>query len=317
MNNKDYFTKSYHIQKTIKKVFSFEGIGLHTGTPCAITVVPSPPNHGIVFEKDSGIRIFAHYNSVVSTTMATSLGDKNDTSSFIGTVEHLLAAFYALGITNAKILVSGPEIPIIDGSAEPFLNKILGSGIVIQPFSAPILKILKPIKIYTNNSICELLPRKSLRLTVSIDFAHSAIGPQTYAVDLDPENFKTEIAPARTFGFLNEREQLWEKGLALGASTENVLVYSESGIINQGKMRFSDECVRHKLLDAIGDLSLCGAFIEGELVSFRGGHSIHLALLRSLSDYRSNWMMIPAQPLGVPYYKEKGFEQALCSNVLY
>ncbi len=304
MNGNNHLFNSYYIQKTINKPISFKGTGLHTGEICEVSIIPSPPNHGIIFVKDNKTRIFAHYDSVISTTMATSLGYKNDPSSTIATVEHILAALYASGVTNAEIRVFGPEIPILDGSSFPFLTAIFDSGLVIQPFSVSVIKIIKPIKIYQKNSICELLPRKNFRLTVSIDFPHPAVGPQTYAVDLDPKSFAEQIAAARTFGFLAEREKLWEKGLALGASLENVLAYSTNGIINPEGARFSDECVRHKLLDAIGDLSLSGSFIEGELVSFRGGHSVHLALLKSLLYYKSNWIVVPPQPLGVPTYKK-------------
>lgn len=298
----DYFSspQGYRIQKTLKSVLVFKGIGLHTGAKAKVKLVPAPANHGIVFEKTDvkpRARVFAHYDAVVATEMATSLGYQGNPQARINTVEHLLSAVFAMGITNLLIEVTGPEIPILDGSAKPYIDAILDAGIEPQPFSTPTLKVLRPIKVYQNGAVCELLPRDRLRLTTSVDFPHPSIGLQTFAVDLTPKAFSEQVCAARTFGFLKDVERLKAAKLALGASLDNVLAFSDEGVLNPEGSRFSDECVRHKLLDAIGDLALCGCWIEGEMVSFRGGHSIHLAMLKALKSSRANWEILQSEPL--------------------
>ncbi|MFM8313517.1 MAG: UDP-3-O-acyl-N-acetylglucosamine deacetylase [Deltaproteobacteria bacterium] len=294
--------ESYRVQKTLSKTVVFKGIGLHSGVKAELKLNPAPENHGITFERTDlkyACFIPAHFSSVVGTSLATTLGLKDAPEYRISTVEHLMAALYALGITNLKIELRGPEIPILDGSASIFIRDILRAGLELQPYSHKILKVLKPIKVYREGTICELLPRENLRLTTSVDFPHPAIGLQTFALDLTPKSFHTEVAEARTFGFQADLTKLQSRNLALGASVENVLAFSEDSILNPEGARFPDECVRHKLLDALGDLALCGCWIEGELVSFRGGHSIHLTLLQSLEAHRTHWKLLPAEPLKI------------------
>jgi UDP-3-O-[3-hydroxymyristoyl] N-acetylglucosamine deacetylase len=304
-------TQSYRVQKTISRPITFEGVGLHSGIEATLKLYPAPANHGIIFERidlNPRIKIPAYFKSVISTSMATSLGIKDHPEYRISTVEHLMAALYALGITNLVAELRGPEIPILDGSASIFIKKILNAGLELQHFSHKTLQILKPIKVYRDGTVCELLPRENLRLTTSVDFPHPSIGLQTFALDLTPESFQTDIAQARTFGFQADLEKLRAKNLAQGASLENVLAFSSDSILNPEGSRFPDECVRHKLLDAIGDLALCGCWIEGELVSFRGGHSIHLMLLESLEKQPSHWKLIPAEPLRMGF-KNKFLEE--------
>lgn len=290
----------YRIQKTLRAPILFKGTGLHTGEKTKIRLIPAPENHGIQFARvdlKPVPRLFAHYDAVVSTSMATSLGLVDRPEATIHTVEHILAATYAMGITNLLIEVSGPEIPILDGSARVYVEAFLETGIELQPFSTPTLRVLKPIKVYENGAICELLPRDRLRLTTSVDFPHPSIGLQTYALELTPRAFLDQIGSARTFGFQRDLDKLKARNLARGASLENVLGFSDDGVLNPEGMRFNDECVRHKLLDALGDLALCGAWLEAEMVSFRGGHSIHLALLKTLKAKRSQWELLPAIPV--------------------
>ncbi|MFM8270066.1 MAG: UDP-3-O-acyl-N-acetylglucosamine deacetylase, partial [Pseudomonadota bacterium] len=273
----DFFssTDGYRVQKTLRRPCLFQGHGIHSGARTQIQLIPCEPNTGIVFLKKEGQQSFkipAHFEYVTSTSLATSLSLKDVPESRVATVEHLLAALFALGINNLLIEVQGPEIPILDGSALPFVEGILDAGIEFQEYSSKILRILKPIKVYEHGAICELLPRKQLRLTTSIDFNHPKIGAQTFAMDLTPRAFADQIGCARTFGFLSDLEKLKSRNLALGASLDNVLGFSDKDILNSDGMRFSDECVRHKWLDALGDLALCGSWVEGELVSFRGGH---------------------------------------------
>ena len=301
---------SYRIQKTLKCTASFKGVGLHSGQVTSIRILPAGPNHGVVFERTDlsrPYRIYAHFDSVVATEMATTLGHRDRSEARISTVEHLLAALFALGVTNALIKVDGPEIPILDGSAGPFVEGILEAGFRLQFFSTPVLRVLKPIKLYKDGTVCELLPRDRLRVTTSIDFPHPSIGLQTFALELTPLAFQQDIGEARTFGFQREVDNLRAKSLAMGASIENVLGFSDKGVLNPGGMRFHDECARHKLLDAIGDLALCGSWIEGELVSFRSGHSVHLGLLQFLKSCPTHWTLRPAEPIMAPQVSEKGW----------
>ena len=291
-------TETYRIQKTLVAPVSFSGVGIHTGKEARVTLRPASVNHGLVFEKRGcKKRIPAHFSSVVSTSLATTVGHLDDPESRIFTVEHLLSALFGMGITNALIEVDGPEIPILDGSAAPFIEAILESGILAQPYTAPILKIVKPIKVYENDAICELLPRESMRLTTSIDFPHPKIGLQTFALELTPQSFAEQVCRARTFGFLKDLDKLRKMNLAQGASMENVLAFSEDAVLNPEGMRYANECVRHKLLDAVGDLALCGSWIEGEMVSYRGGHSMHLNLLKALSQQPQHWKLLKAEPV--------------------
>jgi UDP-3-O-[3-hydroxymyristoyl] N-acetylglucosamine deacetylase len=298
----DYFssTQSYRIQKTLKHAVRVEGVGLHSGTETTLVLSPAPANHGVVFLRSDvaqPVRVPAHFDNVVSTAMATNLALPARPDAQVGTVEHLMAALYALGITNVLAELRGPEVPILDGSAQPFIEAILEAGIEFQPFSHAVLRVLKPVKVFRDGVICELLPREHLRLTTSVDFPHPAIGLQTFALEVTPGAFTEEVASARTFGFMKDVETLRNRNLALGASVANVLAFSETGIVNAEGARFPDECVRHKLLDAIGDLALFGCWIEGEMVSFRGGHAMHLSLLQALRTHPSHWTIDPAVAL--------------------
>lgn len=310
-------TAGYKVQKTISNRIKFKGIGLHSGTESELTLIPAPANYGIIFERTDLPKpcvIPAHFSSIVCTSLATTLGHVSNPSWKISTVEHLMAALYALGITNLKIDIKGSEIPILDGSASIFIKEILDTGLELQPYSHKVLKVTKPIKVYREGTVCELLPRENLRLTTSVDFPHPSIGLQTFALDLTPKSFHQDVAEARTFGFQSDLKRLQSNNLALGASIENVLAFSEDAIINPEGSRFPDECVRHKLLDAIGDLALCGCWIEGELVSFRGGHSIHLTLLQSLEKHPTHWKLIPAEPLRISF-KHSSKKQSVSSIV--
>lgn len=290
----------YLVQKTLKHPLFFEGVSLHSGKLCRLELQPAPANQGILFlrkDVDGGAPIPANFEYVISTNLATTLAHPSRPELRIGTVEHLMAAIYGSGITNLTVLVHGDEIPILDGSAYPFVQAIQQAGYEFQPFTAPVLKIKRPVKFYANGAICELLPRADLRLTTSIDFPHPLIGQQTFAVDMVPQTFFEEVARARTFGFLRDFEGLKRMNLAQGASLENVLAFDEKEILNAEGARYLDECVRHKLLDALGDLALCGSFIKGEFVSFRGGHSAHRELLKSLSSHPGSWELEKAEPL--------------------
>ncbi|MCB0417233.1 MAG: UDP-3-O-[3-hydroxymyristoyl] N-acetylglucosamine deacetylase [Bdellovibrionaceae bacterium] len=312
MQNQDYFTSpfTYRIQKTPSAPVKVSGIGLHTGVRTHVCLQPAEANSGIQFIRTDIPRaepIPAHYNFVVATDLATTVGSHSRPDARVGTVEHLMAALFALGITNVLVEVEGPEIPILDGSAIPFVEALIETGVSVQPYSTATLKIYKPVRVRQNGAICELLPRDRLRITTSIDFPHPVIGLQTYALDLTPNAFRSNLCSARTFGFANDVERLKQQSLAQGASLQNVLAFSDDAILNPEGPRFEDECVRHKLLDAIGDLALCGCWIEGEMVSHRGGHSIHRLLLQTLNDFPTHWERLPPEPIPAPVFaRSKG-----------
>jgi len=303
----------YRIQKTLKEPVEFVGVGLHTGVECRIRIVPTPPNAGVSFlraDRAHARPVAAHYDAVVGTSLATTLGHPDQPDCSISTVEHLLAALFAMGISNARVDVWGPEIPILDGSALAFFEAFLDVGLQLQPFTTRTLKVLKAIRVYQNGAVCELHPRDRMRLTTSIEFAHPAIGLQTFALELTPRAFETHISPARTFGFSADLEKLRRNHLAQGASLENVLAFSETEVLNPEGARFPDECVRHKLLDALGDLALCGSWLEAEMVSLRGGHGMHLTLLKALREYPTHWEMRAPEPLPSNISESRGFKAA-------
>lgn len=290
-------TQHYTIQKTIKKPLSFEGVGLHSGKDCRITLYPTDPNTGIQFLRSDlylSPLVPAEAESVCDTMLATTVGKGKAT---VQTIEHLMAALYALGLTNILVECSGPEIPILDGSAFPFVEAIEKGGYQLQPFTMPLIKIKKPIQVFEREGVCELLPRENLRVTASIDFPHPLIQIQTFSMDLTPENFIREVSLARTFGFFSDLKKLQERNLALGASLENALGFNEAGLMNPEGFRIPEECVRHKLLDAIGDLALSGAYFQGEFVSYRGGHALHRSLLLALKANREAWEYVPGEAI--------------------
>jgi UDP-3-O-[3-hydroxymyristoyl] N-acetylglucosamine deacetylase len=306
----DYST--YRVQKTIRRPVTVTGIGLHSGQSTRLQILPAETGHGIVFEKIGSRKKFelgAHFKNVVSTSLATSLSIAGEPDSGVATVEHLMSAFYALGITNARVIVEGNEVPILDGSARPFVEAILDGTLELQAMTAPSIRVIKPIRIFQEGVVCELLPRDNLRLTTSIDFDHPAIGAQTFALELTPQSFIDEVSSSRTFGFMKDVDALRARNLAQGASLDNVLAFDEKGIVNKEGARFADECVRHKLLDALGDLALAGARIQGELVSFRGGHSIHIKLLQEVAKMKGSWEWLEAEPV-MPTWQPESAEQA-------
>ncbi len=296
-------------QKTISHGVEWAGIGLHSGRECRIRIEPAQPHSGIQFRRvdvDSAKEISAHISQVVDTENATTLGSLTDPELRIQTVEHVLAALYMSGVTNAHLLVWGPEVPILDGSAEPYFQGLVKAGIVTQQALRPVLRLVKPLHLAYHGMTCELLPRSQFRITSSVRFDHPLIGLQTFGLDITPQAFAAEIACARTFGFVEQAESLRRRGLARGASLENVLAYSANGIENPEGTRFFDECVRHKILDAIGDLALFGAWIEAELVTLRGGHAVHCELLRVLEESTDKWeWRVAPQPkrLSIPFEK--------------
>ena len=281
------------MQKTLKSVISCTGIGLHSGDKVSMTLHPAAVDTGIVFRRTDvageGAEISAAYHQVVDTLMCTTLGAVGKT---IGTVEHLMAALAGAGVDNALIEVGGAEVPVMDGSAAPFLFLIECAGVVEQDAPRKAIRVLKPVSVIDGEKIASLVPSSGFSLDFKIDFPSPAIGAQTMTIGMTNGNFKDEIARARTFGFLHEAEMLWAAGLAKGASLDNAVVVSGDKVLNEDGMRFDDECVRHKILDAIGDLYLAGAPILGHYSGERASHALNNALLRELFADPANYEIV-------------------------
>jgi len=275
-------------QRTLCRPVSFAGIGLHTGYDVNMTLIPAPPGTGLRFRRADlqGFEIEALRAHVAKVSYATTLMKKG---VMLSTVEHILSALYGLEIDNLYIDVDAMEAPILDGSCLCFVKAIMQAGIEEQNAPRRFLVIEKPIEVRHDDKFAGVYPSSAPRATYFIDFEHQAIGRQRIDMELTPESFCREIAPARTFGFISDIEYLKKLGLVRGGSLENAVVLGAEGILNQ-QLRFPDEFVRHKLLDLLGDIALAGFPIIGHLRAERAGHAIHTALaeriLRSQDRYR-------------------------------
>jgi UDP-3-O-[3-hydroxymyristoyl] N-acetylglucosamine deacetylase len=286
-------------QTTLRKQVAVSGIGVHSGLPATLTLLPAEANTGIVFvrcgrdgQPDREIR--ADVRAVTATEFATVLGD--DTGPLCSTAEHVLAALSGLGVDNVVIELDGPEVPIVDGSAAPFVAAIDQAGIISLSAPRRYIKVLKPVRVAQQDCYGELRPNPhGLRIELDIEFKHPLIGLQGIALDLNPDNFRRELARARTFGFMCDVAKLWNAGYALGASFENTLVVTDSRVLNPEGLRFADEFARHKALDALGDLTLAGAPLLGTYRSVRGGHRLNHAVLSALMADRSAWRLVEAR----------------------
>ena len=276
-------------QKTLKSAIHCRGVGLHSGVKVGMRLCPAAPDTGVVFRRD-GASIAAVWSNVVDSTLNTTLSNGEGTK--IGTVEHLLAAFSGCEVDNVVVELDGPEVPIMDGSAEPFVFLIDCAGLVEQDVPRRAIKVLRPITVAEGSKSASLLPQDGFSMTVEIDFASRAISRQDIDVVLDAATFKNEIARARTFGFLHEVDRMRAAGLARGGSLENAVVVSGDTVLNEGGLRFGDEFVRHKVLDAIGDLALAGAPLLGAYRSVRGGHRLNHAVLSALMADPSAWVLV-------------------------
>lgn len=280
-------------QKTLKSAISCTGIGLHSGEKVTMTLHPANPGFGIVFRRSDlsgeGVEIPAAHDAVVDTRLCTTIGAQGKT---IGTVEHLMAALAGMGIDNALIEVGGTEVPVMDGSAAPFLFLIECAGVVEQDAPRKAIRVLKSVSIVDGDKSACLEPAKGFSLDYQIDFSNPVIGRQSMTVSLTDGVFKDEIARARTFGFLHEAEALWAAGLAKGASLDNAVVVSGDRIMNEDGLRFDDECVRHKILDAVGDLYMAGAPILGHYMGDRASHALNNKVLRALFADPANYEIV-------------------------
>ncbi|MDR7220030.1 UDP-3-O-acyl-N-acetylglucosamine deacetylase [Aminobacter aminovorans] len=277
-------------QTTLKSRVTLSGVGVHSGKPVAIHFAPADADTGVVFQvADREFR--AIVSEVGATDLCTLLGDP--AGQHVATIEHLMAALFGLGIDNLLIEVEGAEIPIMDGSAQQFVEAIDQVGIEVQGVKRRYIRVLKPVRIESGASWAEFRPYGGTRFEVEIDFESPAIGRQSFASDINDDIFRREISRARTFGFMKDVERLWAAGYALGSSLENsVVIGDDNHIINMEGLRFSNEFVRHKTLDAMGDLALAGARFIGCFRSYRGGHRLNAAALRRLLSDRSAFEVV-------------------------
>ena len=287
-------------QTTLGARATVSGIGVHSGHPVSLTLHPADAGTGVVFVRlDAQGRpereIRAHARYVTATELATVLGD-DDHGPCVSTIEHVMATLCGLGVDNAIIEIDGPEAPIMDGSAAAFVAAIDQAGIVALPEARRFTKVLKPIRVQKGNSYGELTPYDhGFRVDIAIDFAHPLIGQQSIAFEVEPTTFRREVARARTFGFMKDVSKLWSAGYALGASLENTLVVADDRLLNPEGLRYTDEFVRHKALDAIGDLALAGAPILGAYRSVCGGHKLNHAILCALIADPTAWTVVEAK----------------------
>ena len=279
------------MRTTIAKPVSAEGMALHAGVSVRMTLEPGGPGSGIVFHRaDLGGDIPALYDRVGDTRLGTVLAEGG---ASVGVVEHLMAALAGVGIDDLRVTLDGPEPPILDGDSLSYLRLIDEAGLAEQAAPRQAFRVLMPVTVEQGEARAGLYPAETRQFDFEIHFATAAIGTQRFSLALTPESFRREIAPARTFGFMHELDALLKAGLGRGASLENTLAIEGERIVNADLMRFPDEFVRHKILDAIGDLALAGAPVLGRFEGVRSGHALYNALLRALFADPANYETVP------------------------
>lgn len=282
-------------QTTISKKVTFSGVGLHSGKKVKMTIKPSKDQDGIKFRlvsknKSTFSDIYANHENVFSTFLCTTLSDTEGNK--ISTTEHILAAIYALGIDNLIIELDSNEIPIMDGSSKQFFKSLKNINLITQPVFKKYIKIKRKISVSVNDSHAEVSPNDDMIVSCKLNFKSKAIGNQSISFILSPKIFESEISGARTFGFVEDISHLRSKGLTLGGSLENAIVISDNRILNTEGLRYSDEFVRHKALDFIGDLSLSGHPMLGSFSSYKGGHKLNYLLLNKIFSSKHNWELV-------------------------
>lgn len=278
-------------QHTIARPVTISGVGLHTGVRVNLSLTPAPANTGIIFKRTDleGFAIEAHARNVARVSYATSLMKKG---VLISTTEHLLSALAASNVDNACIEIDNLEVPILDGSALPFARLIREAGLRRQRAWRTYAKVLKSVEVTDGSKRIAIYPSECLRITYKIVFSHPVIGEQCLEFVPGRGNYEAEIAPARTFGFIDEVEMLRQSGLVRGGSLENAVVLTREGLLNPEGLRFPDEFCRHKLLDIIGDIALLGHPLIGHIVAERAGHAMHIALVTHLLREKSAWALV-------------------------
>jgi UDP-3-O-[3-hydroxymyristoyl] N-acetylglucosamine deacetylase len=284
-------------QTTLKSRGSVSGVGVHSGKAVTLNLLPADPDTGIVFQRIDGnelVEFRALVSEVGSTDLCTVLGDP--AGMHVGTVEHILAALSMMGVDNVTVEIDGAEVPVMDGSAAMFVDLIEQAGIEYQAVKRRYIRVKKAVRTDVGASWAEFRPYDGCRFEVEIDFESPAIGRQVFSRDMSAAVFSKDISRARTFGFMKDVERLWAAGFALGSSLENSVVIGDEGeIINMEGLRYKDEFVRHKTLDAIGDLALAGARFIGCFRSYRGGHKLNAAALSRLLTDKSAYEIVEAK----------------------
>lgn len=282
------------MQQTLAKSIVIQGIGLHSGAEVRMLLHPAAVNSGVTFIRtdvtDRDNVVPARWDAVVDTRLCTVIGNKDGVT--IGTIEHLMAALRGCGIDNVTVELDGPEVPVMDGSSAQFVAEIDAAGIRAQGAPRRVIKILKEISIEQDGKTVRLAPSVSSSFGGRIDFDHPSIGTQHYKIQLVNGNFRHDLADCRTFGFLHEVEALRRSGLALGGSLENAIVLDQDKVLNREGLRHGDEFIRHKLLDAIGDLYLAGAPILGAYYADKPGHAMNNAILHALFAAPAAWTWV-------------------------
>ena len=278
-----------YMQRTLRTVVGFTGIGLHSGEKIQIKLKPAPPNTGILFTRvdlKGSPTVKATIRNVVDTTLATTIGENG---CRVATVEHLLAGFFGLGVDNAVVELNGPEVPIMDGSSGPFVFLIRSAGITEQDAPKRFVVMKKVLKIQDGHRFIHVFPSSELKITYRIDFQHPLLKDQNYELSFSGKSFTREISRARTFGFLRDVQAMKALGLAKGGSLDNAIVMDDFRVLNEDGLRFKDECVRHKILDFVGDLAMVGAPVIAHFVVEKSGHFLNHCMLRRLMDGRRQW----------------------------
>lgn len=282
------------LQQTLANAVSCTGVGLHSGKPVTLTLRPAPTDTGVVFVNrngHAGASLAASVEHLVPTELCTAISGNGFQ---VKTIEHVLAALAGLNIDNAYVDVDASEAPVMDGSSAPFVRLIQSAGVVSQNRRRSFLKITRPLEVVDGSRRIRIEPSSTPRITYTIQYDHPMIQTQTYAYEHSSHAFKSEIAEARTFGFLQEVEALWARGLGRGGNLDNTVVLSHDGILNESGLRFVDEFVRHKVLDLIGDFSLLGLPFIGHLIADRSGHALHTRLVRQILDHPECWVLLNA-----------------------
>lgn len=270
-------------ETTVQKPVEASGVGLHSGVPVKIRILPAPPATGIVFIRTDldGFRIPASWRHVQKVSYATSLMRQG---VLISTTEHLLSTFYSMGIDNAFIEIDNLEVPILDGSGQPFVELLRFAGLREYRKRRRYLRIRRQVEVENNGKRIIIIPSERFLLTCDVFFEHPLVGRQVVEMEVTPDNYARELAPARTFGFEYELKQMRDMGLIRGASLDNAVCFTRDGILNEGGLRFADECGRHKALDLIGDLALIGKPLLGHVIAEKAGHAMHFALVNRIMN---------------------------------
>lgn len=279
-------------QRTLARAVATSGVGIHSGKNVHLRLRPAPTGTGVVFVRtDLGVAIPARAEHARDFSFATTVGVHG---AEVGTIEHLMSALYALGVTNVFVDISGPEVPVLDGSALPFVQMIRRAGILEQNASLPEVRLVRPVRVQEGDRFVELHPAEAFVINYRVRYKALVVGEQQLTFTVSPERFATAIAPARTFGFLSEVKSLKERGLGRGGSLANCVIVDEHRVLS-GRLRFRDEFVRHKVLDLIGDLALLEYPLRAQVVAHKAGHALHVAAVRELLAQPEAWELVESE----------------------